>query len=259
MIKRSIFILALALAFGSSALLAHDLWTDADNPAPGKPFSLIVGYGHDYPTWEAIPDEEYGLFKVKLTGPKGDVPVSPGSPNYVWQSSGNAEEGTYLAIADVAPVFWTKTPEGWSMKPKNETPGGLDCGRFIESAKGVVAVGNGGSDSAVTKPAGLPLEIVPGKNPLKAKPGEAIPLTVLLSGKPLAAAKVNARYAGFDKVAGSADAQAFSSVTDKDGKLNFVPLVAGEWIVTVRSEAPYSDLKACDKDDYGTSLHFKIN
>jgi uncharacterized GH25 family protein len=255
--KSLLILLAFAFVLGSSLLSAHDLWTTADKPEAGKPLSLVVGYGHAYPAWEAIPDDEYGLFKTKIVGPNGDLATSPGSPNYIWTSSAPVAAGTYLAITNVDPVFWSKTPEGWSMKPKNESPGAVSCERAIENAKGIVVVGSGGSDSAVTKAAGLPLEIVPAANPSSIKAGEKLSLTVLFNGKPLPAAKVTARYAGFDKLAG-ASASAYFSPTDKDGKVSFVPLVPGEWLVTVRNDVPFSDLAVCDKDSYGTSLHFDV-
>ncbi|MDR3154842.1 MAG: DUF4198 domain-containing protein [Deltaproteobacteria bacterium] len=250
--------LAVFAAAPAARLLAHDMWADAVDPQPGKPLAVIVGYGHSYPTLEAIPAEEYPLFQVRLAGPEGDVPLAPGEPNCNWTSAGPVKEGAYLALTDVKPVFWTRTSDGWAMKPKNETPGAGACGHFIESAKGVVNVGNPGSDSVVTSPAGLPLEIVPGVNPASAKAGAAIPLTVLFKGEPLRGAEVSARYAGFDKLTGSSDSKAFYGVTDVSGKLSFVPLVPGEWLVTVRNEEPYQDKAACDKTDYGTSLHFTI-
>jgi uncharacterized GH25 family protein len=235
------------------------MWTDAVNPEAGKPFPFVVGYGHGYPTLEAIPAEEYPFFKVKLVGPDGEMALTPGDPNYKWSSSEPAKEGTYLAVADVEPIFWTKTPSGgWSMKPKNETPGAASCGRYIENAKGVVIVGAPGSGKAATEPAGLPIEIVPGVNPASAKVGTAVPMTVLFNGQPLRGAEVSARYAGFDKLTGSQDSKAFTAVTDTGGKFNFVPLVPGEWLITVRNEEPYPDLAVCDKTDYGTSLHFTI-
>jgi uncharacterized GH25 family protein len=249
---------AAALAMLASPSFAHDMWTGAAGPAPGKPFPFVVGYGHSYPELEAIPAEEYPLFKVRLVGKDGEFPLTPGDPNFKWYTADPVESGTYLAIAEVAPVFWTRTPEGWSMKPRNESPGGTACGLYIENAKGVVNVGAAGDGSTVTAAAGLPLEIVPEVNPASARPGTAIPMTVLLKGQPLRGAEVSARYAGFDKLTGSSDSKAFYAVTDTSGKFNFVPLVAGEWLVTVRNEEPFEDSAACDKTDYGTSLHFTI-
>jgi uncharacterized GH25 family protein len=234
------------------------MWADALKPEPGMPFPLVIGYGHSYPVLEPIPAEEYPFFQAKLVGPDGEMALTPGDPNYTWTSVEPAKVGSYLAIFDSKPIFWTQTPGGWSMKPKNDSPGGTTCGLYIENAKGVVNVGAAGNEATVTSQAGLPLEIVPGMNPTLAKPGTAIPLKVLFRGQPLRGAEVSARYAGFDKLTGSADTKAFHGITDTSGNLNFVPLVAGEWIVTVRNEEPYQDLAACDKTDYGTSLHFVV-
>jgi uncharacterized GH25 family protein len=249
---------AVAVLLVPQVLSAHDLWSTADNPAPGKALSAAVGYGHHFPALEAIPAEEYPLFKVSVIGPKGSLAVDPGNPNYIWTTKEAVEAGSYLVVTDVTPVFWSKSPDGWSMKNKKDTPGAISCEYTVESAKGVVDVGAAGSNSAITKPVGLPIEIVPSVNPATVGVGGKIPLKVLLNGKPAAAATVNARYAGFDKLTDSTSTYAFSGVTDKDGVVNFVPLAEGEWIVKAQSEKPYADLSSCDKDSYGSTLHFKI-
>jgi uncharacterized GH25 family protein len=144
------------------------------------------------------------------------------------------------------------------MLPKNEAKGATSCGYYIENAKGIVNVGAPGAPGTIGKPAGLPLEIVPGANPESIKPGAKLPLTVYLDGKPVAGVKVEGRYAGFQELAGSPEARAFSSVSDAKGQLAFVPLAAGDWILTARYEKPYEDLAKCDKTDYGTSLFFSV-
>lgn len=250
--------LSAILILMASAALAHDMWGTADNPAPGKPLAAQIGYGHHYPALENIPDEELPFFKVTAIGPAGPVKLTAGTPNYVFNSEGPVEQGTYLVIADVAPIFWSQTPSGWSMKPKDESPGATSCGLFIEGTKGVVVVGTDTSADLVTKPAGLPIEIIPQAHPSTVKPGEKLVLQVLLDGKPLAGAKVEGRYAAFAKLT-SDTALAFSDTTDQEGKVNFVPLAAGEWLVKATSEQPYDPPAKCDNTTYGTGLHFFIN
>jgi uncharacterized GH25 family protein len=144
------------------------------------------------------------------------------------------------------------------MKPKDESPGATSCGLFIEGAKGVVVVGSDISSAVVSKPAGLPIEIVPLAHPGTVKPGGKLVLQVLLDGKPLAGAKVQGRYGAFAKLA-SDSAVAFADTTDQEGKVSFVPLAAGEWIVTTSTDLPYDPPAKCDKTTYGTSLHFNID
>jgi uncharacterized GH25 family protein len=250
--------LCLSFVF-SGSLFAHDMWTTADKPSVGEPLKLNIGYGHNFPAFEAIPAEELPYFQVKLLGPNGELPITASSsPNYQWTSNSPAAAGSYLFISDVKPIFWSQTPDGWAMKPKNEAKAATSCGYFIENAKGVINVGASGDIAIIAKPAGLPLEIVPKANPSGVKPLGKLPLTVYLDGKPIAGVKVEGRYAGYDKLVGSPEARAFVSVSDSKGELNFVPLAAGDWILTARYEKPYEDLKKCDKTDYGTSLFFNI-
>ncbi|MDR1545915.1 MAG: DUF4198 domain-containing protein [Deltaproteobacteria bacterium] len=250
--------LALTLIASAAQLAqAHDMWATAEKPAVGEPLTALVGYGHNFPAFEAIDDAELPFFKISVLGPAGPLALKPGSPNYRFESGSPAVKGTYLVISDVAPIFWTKTPSGWSMKPKNESPGGLECGHYIESAKGVVAVGGDVSAELATKPTGLPIELVPAVHPGTVKPGDKLVLQALLNGRPLAGAKVEAKFGAFAAQA-SPSALAFSDLTDQDGRVGFVPLVAGDWLVAVTSEAPFADPARCDKVAYGSTLFFSV-
>ncbi len=246
-----------AFAFSSPAS-AHDLWSTAEKPEAGQPLTAVIGYGHNFPEWENIPDDEIGLFKpVRVIGPEGDLTMKPGKTNYQAVSTEALAKGTYLVIADVQPVFWTKTPKGWSQKPRNEEPQATACGLYIENAKGLVNVGGDTATAVISKPVGLPLEIIPLANPAAVKPGQRLQMKVLFQGRPLAGAKVEARSAGFAKEA-LAGAQAFSDTTDHEGLVNFVPLADGDWIVTVRNVRPFPETEKCDTEDFGTSLFFTI-
>jgi uncharacterized GH25 family protein len=257
----SILTLAAASAlFFSGGLLAHDMWAVADSPQPGQKLKLSVGYGHHYPALEAIPAEELPFFQVKLTGPSGDVPITPaGSPNYEWATSEPAPAGAYIFVSDVKPIFWSQLPGGeWKMLPKNEATGAVSCGYYIESAKGVINVGAPADSPIVSKPVGLPLEIVPKTNPGSLKAGGKLELTVYLDGKPAPGVEIKGRYAGFDELAGSPDAKAFTTVTNPKGGAVFVPLAPGDWLLTATSEKPFDDLAKCDKTAYGTSLYLTV-
>jgi uncharacterized GH25 family protein len=234
------------------------MWATSEKPEMGRPLVAAIGYGHNFPEQEAIPADEISLFKpIRVIGPAGELTMKPGSENYKAVSQEALVKGSYLVIADVSPVFWTKTPDGWSQKPKSEEPQALNCGLFIENAKGIVNVGGAAETGVIGKPAGLPLEIVPLANPAAIKPGQRLALKVLFEGQPLAGAKVEGRFAGFAQKA-SDGAKAFSDVSGKDGLVNFVPLAGGDWIVTVRNVRPFPEADKCDTEDFGTSLFFNI-
>ncbi|MDR2198891.1 MAG: DUF4198 domain-containing protein [Deltaproteobacteria bacterium] len=252
--------LAFSLLFGAQSLTAHDMWTSADNPTPGEPLKLSLGYGHDFPSFEAIPAEELPFFQVRLAGPKGDVPITRDSvDNYKWTTNDPVEAGSYVFVSDVKPIYWSQTPDGWVMKPKNEAPGATSCGYFIESAKGIINVGAPTDAAIVSKPVGLPLELVPKSNPDNLKTGEKLALVVYLDGKPAPGVKVEGRPAGFDKTVGSPEAKAYSSVSSPKGEITFVPLAPGEWILAATLDQPFKEPNVvCDKTAYGTSLHFFV-
>jgi uncharacterized GH25 family protein len=255
---RHIILALFLIILNSSLALGHEVWIFADNPSSGKILSIDVGYGHDFPKPDVIPDEEYGLFSTKLIGPKGEISLTPGKPNYVWNTGNPIDKGSYIASVNVAPSFWTKSPEGWAMKRKDEVAGAITCTNDFYSGKAIINIDSTGNNKPITDIVGLPLEIIPSVNPASVKPGDKLPLKVILYGKPAFAAKVEARYAGFREIAGSGT-YALSGVTDKDGRVNFVPLKEGDWMVIATTEADYADLAVCDKISYFTSLHFKIN
>ncbi|MDR2302503.1 MAG: DUF4198 domain-containing protein [Deltaproteobacteria bacterium] len=249
---------AMAVLVIPPALRAHDMWGTADNPTVGQPLKANIGYGHHYPTLENIPDDELPFFQVYAVGPDGKIDLTNGSPNYVYTSKDNLAKSTYLVIADVKPIYWSRTPGGdWNMKRKDETPGATECGLYIEGAKGIVAVDGDTSATLATKAQGLPIEIVPLSHPGTVKPGQKLVLQVLYQGKPLPGAEVKARYGGYAALAGDT-AQAYADTTDQDGKVTFVPLAAGDWIVIARNKTAYEGPGTCDNTDYGTSLHFDI-
>lgn len=258
MIFRKPALASILMMFICSTASAHDMWSTAEKPEVGKPLTAVIGYGHNFPEWEAIPADEIGLFKpVRVIGPKGEMVMKPAADNYKAVSQENLVAGTYLVIVDVQPVFWTKTPTGWSQKPKSEEPQAQSCGLYVENAKGIVNVGGAKETGVIGKPVGLPVEIVPLANPATVKPSQRLQLKVLFEGKPLPGAKVEGRFTGFAKEA-SPNAQAFSDTTGQDGLVNFVPLKSGEWIVTVRNVRPFPDKAKCDTEDFGTSLFFII-
>ncbi|MDR2368602.1 MAG: DUF4198 domain-containing protein [Deltaproteobacteria bacterium] len=249
---------ALAAFALAPAALAHDMWGAADNPTVGQPLKATIGYGHHYPKLEDIPAEEVPFFQVYAVGPDGKIDLTQGSPNYSYASKDNLAKATYLVIADVKPIYWSRTTGGeWNMKRKDETPGATECGLYIEGAKGIIPVDGDTTATVATKAQGLPIEIVPLAHPGTVKPGQKLVLQVLYQGKPLPGAEVKGRYDGFASLV-SDTAQAYMDTTDQDGKVTFVPLAAGEWIVTARNKTAYEGPGTCDNTDYGTSLHFAI-
>lgn len=101
--------------------------------------------------------------------------------------------------------------------------------RYSRCAKSIVHVGpiRAGLEGQVSKPVGLPLEIVPEANPYGAKRSAILPVRVIYAGHALAGAVV--------KLTNLAnDASPFEvRLTDRDGRASFTMPNAGAWLLNV--------------------------
>jgi len=101
--------------------------------------------------------------------------------------------------------------------------------RYSRCAKSIVQVGPpvAGSQGQVSKPVGLPLEIVPEANPYGVPRSATLPVRVIYAGRPLAGALVkltNLKY----------DASPFEvHLTDHDGRTSFTMPNSGTWLLNV--------------------------
>jgi uncharacterized GH25 family protein len=249
---------ALAVFFVASQASAHEIWATAENPAAGQPLVAVLGYGHHFPEGEDIAPERLPIFfPIDVVNSKGDkLPVKPGDKNYKVVTESPVENGTYLVVSGYKPTYWSSTPAGSQMKPKNETPGATSCERYYRFAKGVVNIG-GAVDDYVTKPIGTKLEIVPQVNPGTVKAGGDLPLTVLYENKPLKGAEIKGTYEG--NKYGDEGNRDFYAKTDNEGKFIFSPIKAGLWTLAVEVREPYPDKAVCDDEAGDATLTFLIN
>lgn len=251
--------LAMMMALtGANVASAHEIWATALNPQAGQPLTAVLGYGHQFPDGEDIAAERvpifYPLEVVTSTGEK--LALKPGDKNYLAVTEKPVTDGTYLILTGYKPTFWSFTPGGSVMKPKNEAEGATGCEHYSRAAKGIVNIG-GANDPFVTKPVGTKLEIVPQANPGTIKVGDDLVLVVLYDGKPLRAAEVKGSYAGNKHLeAGNRD---FYGLTDPEGKITFSPIKAGVWTLAIETRAEYPDKAVCDDEAGDATLTFTIN
>jgi uncharacterized GH25 family protein len=101
--------------------------------------------------------------------------------------------------------------------------------RYSRCAKSIVQVGPpaAGSQVQVSKPVGLPLEIVPEANPYGVPRSATLPVRVIYAGRPLAGALV--KLTDLEN-----DASPFEMhVTDHDGRARFTMPSSGTWLLNV--------------------------
>ncbi|MGQ9922299.1 MAG: DUF4198 domain-containing protein [Desulfobacca sp.] len=110
----------------------------------------------------------------------------------------------------------------------------------LQAAKTLFAPG-----AAVTKPLGLPLEIVPLQDPLTLPPGQELPVQVLFSGQPLANTRVRVEQVQ----------ELFS--TDAHGKVNLKLADRKQQMIMAGHQVPAPAGQDLDYLQYMTFLSFK--
>ena len=257
---------ALFAAFLGVAAEAHEFWVNADYK--DGLLKADLGYGHEFPNPEVIPDDRTHLFEpLKLATPEGMTEMAQTGDNFHYEVKADLKKGDYLVLGNYKPSFWAKGPEGWKQgdKAKYKELTKADATYAEEAvmfAKLVLNVDGADGKDFITKPVGQRLEMVPQVNPATVKPGGRFPVQVLLEGKPVKTVEVKAVFAGFAGKTKDGDPdneyRAFWGRTDLNGIVNIIPAKAGYWTVNIENRVPYPDKAKCDESVLVASLTFNI-
>ncbi|QAZ38609.1 DUF4198 domain-containing protein [Methylibium sp. Pch-M] len=221
--------LLLGAAFGPA--IAHDAWLEAR----GEEYVVLYGHGSEI--------EAYDPLKVKtvsaLDGKGAVLPMSRQLTASAVQVKVSGSPALSVMFFDDG--FWTKTDEGWKNLAKNAVKGDVQSsGYYVQLSKTVFTWG-----PVVTKPQGLPLEIVPLSATAPAV-GKALPVQVLWEGRPLAGAKI--ARSGTDKPA--------PIETDAQGKAAIPVPAAGRQILSVAHKHGLKDEPRADQYSASANLVF---
>jgi uncharacterized GH25 family protein len=123
--------------------------------------------------------------------------------------------------------------------------------RYSRCAKSIVQVGPPAAGPAeVSKPVGLPLEIVPEANPYALPQPPESPVRILYEGRPLTGALV--KLTNLDD-----DATPFEThLTDRDGRASFAMPNSGAWLVNVIWTKALPQTEETDFETIFSSLSF---
>lgn len=124
--------------------------------------------------------------------------------------------------------------------------------RYRRCAKAIVQVGSPESRSPgeVTKPVGLPLEIVPEASPYAVPRPASLPVRVIYAGDPLAGALV--KLTNLNDDASPLEVR----VTDRDGRASFTMPLSGSWLLNVIWTRPLPRSEETDFETVFSSLTF---
>jgi len=232
MFKTIIFIVLLLLS-ATPFTSAHDAWFI---PKDG---GLIMVYGHGEKLEQYDPEKVKDVKALDCDGHAVQVEVSKQK-----ESASVASKAKPAVItACFEGGYGVKTSDGWKKMTKREAQGKHSVVEALKSRKFCKALLT--PCESFSKPLGQMLEIVPEKNPFAVKPGEALPVKVLLDGKPLEGAVVT-----------TGDSKDAKVETDKAGKASVVIAKPGLQLIVGSYKAPLKDDPDADVLALSSSLTF---
>ena len=265
----AIAFLTLSLA---APLAAHDFWIvpSSFRPAPGSALAVRLKVG-EHLQGDPVPRDPWQVERFvlrdaagekKVDGPPGSEPAGflrtvPGESGLAWlayHSRGTrldlpaAEFEKALALEGLESISAFRKSKGESDKPSKEV--------FSRSAKALLQLGGDPGD-AWSQPVGLPLELVPEKNPYAltvGKAGAELPVRLLFQGKPLASALVIALHPHH------ADG-AIRARSGADGRVRLTLPEAGFWLIKAVHMVPATGEAAkggADWESHWASVTFEI-
>jgi len=259
------------LACTAQLALAHDFWLQPqdfrlDAPAT-MPFTLQVGHG---PYRQRSPIPMRRIERLDMVAPDGmthdlRARLRPGGDHddgdiafeqsgayvLVLQTDDKAEShlpairfNEYLRAEGLTPAL--------ALRERTARMEADGAESYRRAAKAIVLTGapDDTSDATITKPIGLPLEIVPERNPYATPPARTLPVRVVYERHPLAGALI--------KLTDLAnDAEPFESrVTDGEGRAEFTLPAKGAWLLNVIWTKPKPAGENTDFETVFSSLSF---
>jgi uncharacterized GH25 family protein len=241
-------LLGLLVCSRASLVAAHDFWLQPSeywiSPDALTPMTLQVGHG---PFRQRSPIPVRRITRFQAIGPKGAIV----DLHEQLRLGGAAEDGDFRLKNPGAYVLVLQTDDRAQthlpsirfndyLKAEGLTPAleqrarlhRLDADgseRYSRCAKSIVQVGppGAGPQEQVSKPVGLPLEIVPESNPYGVPRSATLTVRVIYAGRPLPGALVKLTNL-------NNDATPFEvHLTDHGGHANFTMPNSGTWLLNV--------------------------
>lgn len=236
-------ILAAAAGFlfvASAAARAHDSWVEPKSFQPAAsglvPIHVRVGHAFEGEELARDPDRILRFFVRDSSGEREILGMDWRTPAGLLRAG---EAGLHVVAYWTRPTFLELPPEKFESYLLEEGLEGvielraqrgesLAPGResFARCSKALLAVG-GASGEGFDRPVGLPLELVPERDPFAFDGTDGgLPLRLLLQGEALSGALVKASHRGDDL-------PRVQARTDAEGRVRLALDEPGDWIVAV--------------------------
>jgi uncharacterized GH25 family protein len=260
-------LLVATLLAAAAPAFAHDFWLrpEAFAVAPGQPLGLAIqiGHGREVDSWAFGWDRLHSFTSIGPAGvrdqqaalaPAAHAPdaaatvtlAEPGTHMLVVESYHSRSDlpgdkfTAYAELEGLTAAIKARKAAGTTEAPGREL--------YSRRAKALVQVGKTLSD--VTRPIGLTLEIVPGRNPYAPSTDNRFPVQILFQGRPLAGALV-------DLTALDLGTEPFQPQrTDAQGGASFEIPRDGAWKINVIWARPMTGHADAEFDTVFSSLTF---
>lgn len=259
------------LALAAAPAAAHDFWVQPNVfwvvPAVATGMTLQVGHG---PSRQRSPIPLRRIVRFEAIAPDGRVTdlrgrlrlggasedgsfvlTKPGAHLLVFQTDNRAQThlpslrfNDYLRAEGLTPALDHRVRLHRMDRDGSEN--------YSRCAKSILQVGPGGAGSQgqVTRPVGLPLEIVPERSPYAAPRSSMLPVRVLYQGRPLGGALVKLTRLEDDA------APVETHLTDRAGRATFAMPSGGTWLLNVIWTRIQPSSAETDYDTVFSSLSF---
>lgn len=264
MLGRAPFAALFLLGFHPARVLAHDFWIEPSSfhPAVGSELAVSLRVGEHF-RGEPVPRADRRIVRFVLSSAAGETSIgglpatdpagfvrisSPGFFLIGYRSNRTPitlepeKFEKYLADEGLDRVLEARAARGERGKPGKEV--------YSRCAKSLVA-GNGSGQAGFDRVLGFTLELVAESSPLKTRPEAKMPFRILYEGKPLAGALVKA-------IALEDPDNTLSARSDAQGRVAFVLVRKGVWLVKAVHMAPAPPETGADWESLWASLTFEI-
>jgi hypothetical protein len=254
----------ISFAASLGVLFGHNFWMIARQPRH-QTLRVEAHVGHHFPNGEsAITPERIADFRLIATCGERQLGDCSVDGSALVTEAANTCSGATMTVLSLHPRVITLAEKSFTKYIHEEDalefvapdflPGVTATEQSEIYSKYTKAILATTHDALACRPVGQKMEIVPQRNPATLKPGERLPIQVLLDGTPISGVRVSS---GCDQLANGG--YAAHTRTDAQGCAEIELPIAGHWFVRSHLIRRHADVTVAQWESFWPSLTFRID